>query len=91
MKPEYRRFVAVVGIDDEMRNYPQASVIFEVWTDGHRVVQTPVLRIGEFTYLDVNIPAGSKAIRLVAGDAGDGIDADHADWGNAGFLFTDER
>ncbi len=70
---------------------PQASVIFEVWIDGHRAVQTPVLRIGEFAYLDVNIPPGSNAIRLVAGDADDGIDADHADWGNAGFLSTAQR
>ncbi len=44
--------------------------------------------------LDVPLARGCamlklKAIRLVAGDADDGIDADHADWGNAGFLSTD--
>ena len=27
---EYRRFVAVVGVDDAMKNFPQASVIFKV-------------------------------------------------------------
>jgi hypothetical protein len=86
LKPEFRRFVAVVGIDDEMRDYPQGSVVFEVWIDGRRAGQSPVMHVGDVAYLDVEIPAGSKRIRLVAGDAGDGINADHADWANAGFL-----
>ncbi|MHB8969774.1 MAG: NPCBM/NEW2 domain-containing protein [Pirellulaceae bacterium] len=30
LPPEYRRFVAVVGVDDAMKNFPQASVIFKV-------------------------------------------------------------
>ena len=86
LKPEFHRFVAVVGVDDEMLNYPEGSVVFEVWIDGRRMAQTAVMRPGEVACVDVNIPAGGKVIRLVAGDAGDGIDADHADWANAGFV-----
>lgn len=86
LKPEYRRFVAVVGVDDEMKDYPQASVVFEVWVDGRKLAQSVVIRPGDFCYFDVPIAAGSKSFRLVVGDAGDSIFADHADWANAGFL-----
>jgi len=37
--------------------------------------------------LNVKIPANSKTIRLIATDANDGIECDHADWAEAGFLL----
>jgi len=86
LKPGHRRFVAIAGVDDEMKDYPQASVVFEVWLDGRRVAQSIVMRPGDFYYFDVPIPAASKTIRLVVSDGGDSIYADHADWANAGFL-----
>jgi hypothetical protein len=86
LRPDFRRFVAVVGVDDEMKDYPQASVAFEVWLDGRPARRSIVMRPGDFYYFDVPIPAGSKRIRLVVTDGGDGIFADHADWAAAGFL-----
>ena len=85
LRPEHRRFVATVGIDDEMRAYAQASAVFQVWVDGTRLAESPVLRSGELWYLDVALPRGGREITLRCTDAGDGIDCDHADWADVGF------
>ena len=87
LQPAYRRFVAVVGVDDGMKSYPQASIAFEVWVDDRRVEQTRIFRAGDYGYLNVEIPAGSKTIRLLVTDANDGTECDHADWAEAGFLL----
>jgi len=86
LEPGYHRFVAVVGIDDEERGDPRASVVFEVYVDEKRIARSPVMRPAAGWFIDTTIPAGSKRLRLVATDAGDGIACDHADWANAGFI-----
>jgi hypothetical protein len=74
---------ARVGIDDEV-DPSSASVVFEVW-DGTttRLYQSPVKRAGDAATA-VLVPLGAVTnLRLVVGDAGDGIAYDHADWGDA--------
>lgn len=80
-----RAFVATVGVDDEMRAYTMASVVFQAFADGDLLAATPVLRLGDVWHLNVPIPPGRKQLRLVVTDAGDGMNCDHADWANAGF------
>ncbi len=87
MKPAYKRFVAVVGIDDEMKKYDEASVVFQVWMDDRMLCESPVMRANDVWYLDVELPADGKLVRLIATDAGDGINCDHADWADAGFVM----
>lgn len=87
LKPEYREFVAVVGVDDEMKRYTRASIAFKVIVDGKVLHETPILRSDDFWHIRVPIPEGSRKIQLIATDAGDGIDCDHADWANAGFII----
>ena len=87
LKGEYKRFVAVVGVDDEMKPHAHlASIVFQVFVDGRGPTESPPLRVGDVWHFDVSLPAGAQRIRLVVTDAGDGIAADHADWANAGFL-----
>ena len=86
LKPEYRRFVAVVGIDDRVVHYPGSSAVFQVWIDGKLAVASPVLSVNERWYFDVEIPTGSKTIQLKVTDGGDSNYADHADWADAGFV-----
>ena len=81
-----RAFVATVGVDDEMRAYTTASVVFQVFADGDLLAATPVLRLGDLWHLNVDIPPGRKQLRLVVTDAGDGMNCDHGDWANAGFM-----
>lgn len=76
------RFAATVGVDDEKADSP-ATITFEVWVDAKKVVDTGVMRGGETPeQIDVDL-TGAKRLLLVVGDAGDGIDSDHADWANA--------
>ncbi len=86
LKPDYKRFVSVVGLDDSMKTHPEGSVAFEVWIDGQRLEQTRIFRPGEYGYIDLAIPQGSQVIRLVVSDAIDGKASDHGDWANAGFV-----
>jgi hypothetical protein len=74
-------FEADVGVDDEVGD--AGSVAFEVWGDGRKLFQSAVLRgtqgpVG--AYADVT---GVQTMKLVVTDGGDGIDSDHADWGDA--------
>jgi hypothetical protein len=86
--PEYRRFVAVAGLDDEKADDPRSSVVFEVYAGKKLLAASPVLKRPGLSswHFNVAIPAQTKAIRLVVNDAGDGLAADHADWVDAGFL-----
>jgi hypothetical protein len=86
LKPEYKAFAAAAGLDDEMRDWTLGSITYQVFVDGKLLHESPVLRQGEAWFINVPIPPGSKQIRLVVGDAGDGINCDHGDWGDAGFL-----
>ncbi len=81
-----REFVATVGVDDEMAGYTSSTVRFEVWVDGARVVESPILRLGQVWHFRVALPAAARELSLRALDADDGMACDHADWVNAGFL-----
>ena len=78
----YRRFTAQVGVDDEKRDSP-ATVVFQVWVDGAKQFDSGVMRGGQ-TDRSVDVALdGADELRLVVTDAGDGINSDHADWGDA--------
>ncbi|MFN8708754.1 MAG: NPCBM/NEW2 domain-containing protein [Planctomyces sp.] len=95
LRPEYQRFVAVVGADENLikasngsnlAKYP--SVVFRVFIDGRQVATSPVMRILSTAWrFDIEIPEGSRMINLVTMDAGDGSREDFADWVNAGFVL----
>jgi hypothetical protein len=97
LAPEYRRFVALAGVDEhilEINNgsnlgkYP--SVIFKIFIDGKLKAESPVMKITEQPWrFDVPVPAGSDHITLVASDAGDGNREDLANWVDAGFITTE--
>ena len=90
-----RRFVAMVGLDDEKQDDPRSSVTFEVYGDVKEMGEAPTLlakspvlsskTIRHWAF-DLDLNSRCKELRLVVTDAGDGIAADHADWVDAGFL-----
>ncbi|MBL9138165.1 MAG: NPCBM/NEW2 domain-containing protein [Verrucomicrobiales bacterium] len=94
LRPEFRRFVALAGADENLvsisngsnlARYP--SVIFKVYIDGKEAASSPVMRVLSPAWrFDVAIPPGSKIISLAVTDAGDGSREDFADWANAGFV-----
>lgn len=91
------RFVATVGLDDEVRADPRASVTFEVYGDVQEMGEKPVL-LGKSPVLSANtlrawafdlaLNSRFKQLRLVVTDAGDDHKADHADWVNPGFIMA---
>lgn len=96
VKPEYRRFVALAGADENLiavsngsnlAKYP--SMVFKVLLDGREAARSPVMRVQFPAWrFNVEIPAGTKRLSLVTMDAGDGTREDFADWVNAGFVVA---
>lgn len=81
-------FSASVGVDDEVNKNPAASVEFSVIADDKALWDSGVMRAGDAPkHCDLNL-AGVNTLILKVGDAGDGIDFDHADWVDAKFETT---
>lgn len=95
-KPEFRRFVALAGVDEHVATVSNGSnlarhpsVVFKVFIDGKEAATSPVMRVLSPAWrFDVPIPAGSRVVTLVAMDAGDGSREDFADWAQAGFVVA---
>jgi len=82
------RLTGACGPDDASAGDPAASVEFEIVGDGAVLWRSGVMKAGAApaTY---DLPLdGVKELRLRAGDAGDGMAADRADWAGAVVQFT---
>lgn len=98
VKPEYRRFVALAGADENLVSVSNGSnlakfpsLVFKVFVDGRELAASPVMRVQSMAWrFDVPIPEGAKRISLVAMDAGDGSREDFGDWADAGFVVRSE-
>ena len=78
-----QKFSASVGVDDEVNTNPASSVEFIVRGDGKMLWQSGVMKAGDAAKdCAVNLD-GVKLLVLEVGDAGDGINFDHADWADA--------
>lgn len=79
----YERFKAWIGVDAEMKDYPRASVVFQVVADGKQIYESGVMR-PETPAERVDLEVSKVGVlRLIVTDAGDGNYADHADWAEA--------
>ena len=83
LKPEHRRFVALCGIDEEIlgddlgrMRASYAGVVFKVYVDDELAAQSPMMRIQYVPWpFDVEIPKGSRQIKLVVDDGAGGEQA----------------
>jgi nicotinamidase-related amidase len=95
LKPEFERFVALAGIDDNLveqglgRNKVRhCSVVFRVFIDGNMAAESPVMRISQEPWrFDVKVPPGSRYLRIVCMDASGPSPYDLGDWVDAGFVL----
>lgn len=95
--PEYDRFVARVGVADdlleEMHGFNQvtfAKVICRVFVDGSLAAESPVLRVSQEPWrFDVQIPKGARQISVACLDAGGSHPFDLVNWVDAGFVFKE--
>jgi alpha-galactosidase len=81
------KFVAMVGIDDEMKT-GRGSANFEVWADDKLVASSGVIRAGDPPKLIVANLKGARIVQLVTDDGQDTSNDDNADWGGAMFVMT---
>jgi hypothetical protein len=94
LDPKYKRFVALAGVDEHVLATSlgsnvamHPSVVFKVFIDGREAATSPVMRIAyEPWRFDVKIPPGSRIITLSVTDAGNGNQADLANWVDCGFV-----
>ena len=80
-----QKFTASVGVDDEVNGNAASSVEFFVIGDGKTLWSSGVLHAGNAPKECVVDLSGVKKLTLKVGDAGDGMDWDHADWADAKF------
>ncbi len=78
-------FFASVGVDDEVNSNAQSSVEFFVIGDGKTLWSSGVLRANDAAKSCEVELSGVKSLTLKVGDAGDGVNFDHADWVDAKF------
>jgi alpha-galactosidase len=86
-----QKFTANVGVDDEVNKNPASSVEFLVLGDGKELWSSGTLHAGDAPKACAVDLTGVKMLVLKVGDAGDGIDFDHADWADAKFETTGEE
>ncbi len=80
------RFRAWVGLDAEVGK--RGSVFFRILGDGKELLRTRLLKGGEEPF-EVDLPLkGLKELVLLTQPGADGMDYDHADWGNAHILYA---
>ena len=81
----FKQFVALVGIDEEI-SAPEGTCAFQVFLDGKKAFDSDVVTAGDAPLgVTVDVREAGR-IKLVATDGGDGINYDHADWAEAGFI-----
>jgi hypothetical protein len=83
LEGRYERFEATVGVDAEMDSFGKSSVVFRVLVDGVETFNSGVMK-NDTPPKTISVPVtGAGELELLAEDAGDGINGDHADWANA--------
>jgi hypothetical protein len=87
LKPQNKRFVCRVGIDDAAEGGGSARI--KIFLDKKLLCQTPVLS-GRDGLWNINVPldgaTDKSLLRIVLEDNGDGIGGDNVDLVNAGFI-----
>ncbi len=84
-----KRFTATVGVDDETEG--KGSVRFLVYGDSSLLADSGVMKGNQQPKEITADLSNHKTLRLVVDDADDGIDHDHADWGEATITYSGDK
>jgi hypothetical protein len=82
----YSTFVSDVGVDQEVSNNGEASIIFQVYGDGKLLFDSGALTNDQVGHVNADV-TGVQTLTLVATNGiPNSIDYDHADWADARLL-----
>jgi hypothetical protein len=91
--PEWKRFVADVGLNETKRTDPRTSIVCKVVSidaagKEKSLAVSPVMRFDGVERFPVNValPADCAQVAVLVEDGGDGNACDHANWCDAGFI-----
>ena len=80
LKGQALRFASMVGIDSSVAA-GRGSVIFGIWVDGKKIIESGVMKGGDAPKLLTADVKGAKRLTLAVIDANDGTGSDTANWG----------
>lgn len=84
----YERFEVWVGVDADMRQYHQGSVVFKILVDGLKVFDSGLMNHYSSPQIaNIDVTEVRELVLKVEG-GGDGIGYDHADWGEPVLVTT---
>lgn len=90
LKGTATRFEAKAGVDDNVGK-GKGSVVFSLRADGRELWKSGTLKSGD-PAADVSVDLkGVRHLALIAGDAGNGVDSDHADWADAVLTYEGNK
>lgn len=91
LKGGSERFLAYVGVDDDVIGGEGGSVEFFVYADGKQIWNSGIRRAGwRAVRVDLDV-TNVNLLVLKVKEAGDGINWDHADWADAKLLVSGEK
>jgi len=94
LKPEYKRFVGLAGVDENMLEQDNArflavgsTVVFKIHIDGRLAAESPVMWLSQEPWrFDVEIPSGSRLLTISCMDADTRSILDYGNLTEAGFI-----
>ncbi|HNW58880.1 MAG TPA: NPCBM/NEW2 domain-containing protein [bacterium] len=91
LKGDALRFLAEVGVDDDVNQEAPSSVVFVVRGDKRELWRGAVARAYQPAQrVDLDL-TGIRKLELVVEDGGDGINWDHADWNDARIVYRGRK
>jgi hypothetical protein len=91
LEGKYQRFEAEVGVDDAMKDHKESSIVFQVFADDKKLFDSDIMKIND-KVKTVNVALeGVETLTLIVTDAGDGMNCDHAVWGNARLVRSSQK
>ena len=87
----YDYFETYIGVDRNIKEQNNSSIIFKVLADGEEVYNSGIMKYNTEAKL-IRIPVkGVNKLELIVNNAGNGISSDHGSFGEAKFLITNSK
>lgn len=87
----YEYFESYVGVDRNIAQQNNSSIIFQVFADGEKVYDSGLMKWADEAKLVRVALKGVNELKLVVNNGGNGNSSDHGDFADAKFLITNSK